>query len=694
MASNKTAKGHTQARRHHKDDDIKRPSTATSDYQKAVSKRQGILSEERVEEDDEDDDKKCPPQRVPSLNPNDEWGASHKPEEQTSATRFKDDPCEPSMKLYEDNNEAKIHNHKGQHKMQSSTKSSERHEGQRTFTPRHEADAIEEAVLFDKTAEMKDGADEHVLASSVYQLSASAEDRNTAHDTLHGRDMVAKASRGPDYSLGSEPVDIQGRYGPNAAENRRRWDEAFSSSRPGAFREGDHDIEEGYTEDAFTVSVEEDNEEQAPAVTREKSIKPISANLVNEEEEDRRLQEKINQAVERERQQAVIAEVVPAGDGDLAERNAHRFGTRRRYWFVIGAFLLLVVTIAILLVLILTGVSKSPPEPGPYPNCKVAYRAYIGNGYCDGDDYNTTECGWDGGDCIPCDNGFFGSNCTLDFPNCTVPNPKYIGNDYCDDERYNRSECGWDGGDCAQPDCTVPFPEWIGDGNCDGDEYNTTECGWDGGDCLRLPCDAGYFGPNCTYSYPNCTVPNPKYIGNGYCDGDEYYNTTECGWDGGDCLPCDDGYFGLYCLLNYTNCLVPNPKYIGNGNCDGGDYNTTECGWDGGDCVAASSKRQRSGESARRLADKSKNSKMRPAYKTKKQKKRASWPTKYIISRETTGSVLIKLSHSYERLITGTSRAAASLMFVLPIRMPHPINHSRDPRSHQSPWNRGKMKIP
>ena len=35
-----------------------------------------------------------------------------------------------------------------------------------------------------------------------------------------------------------------------------------------------------------------------------------------------------------------------------------------------------------------------------YPHCTVTYPALIGNGMCDGGVYNTTECGWDGGDCI------------------------------------------------------------------------------------------------------------------------------------------------------------------------------------------------------------------------------------------------------------------------------------------------------
>ena len=57
--------------------------------------------------------------------------------------------------------------------------------------------------------------------------------------------------------------------------------------------------------------IEEENEDQAPDVTHEIPIDPISAKLVDAEEEEKRLQEKINEAVQRERQQAVVAEVAP-----------------------------------------------------------------------------------------------------------------------------------------------------------------------------------------------------------------------------------------------------------------------------------------------------------------------------------------------------------------------------------------------
>merc|ERR1712038_1216186 len=33
-------------------------------------------------------------------------------------------------------------------------------------------------------------------------------------------------------------------------------------------------------------------------------------------------------------------------------------------------------------------------------------------------------------------------------------------------------------------DCIVPIPDWLGDDWCNGGAYNTSDCGYDGGDCL------------------------------------------------------------------------------------------------------------------------------------------------------------------------------------------------------------------
>jgi hypothetical protein len=155
-----------------------------------------------------------------------------------------------------------------------------------------------------------------------------------------------------------------------------------------------------------------------------------------------------------------------------------------------------------------------------YPDCIVPYPWYIGDGYCNGAEYNVEACGWDGGDCF-----------RTNYPDCIgVDNPSNIGNGDCDNVApYNTEACGWDGGDCLlpdYPDCIgVDNPSNIGNGDCDNvAPYNTEACGWDGGDCLHP-------------DYPDCKGANPYFIGDGNCDDLARYNNAECGWDGGDCLP-------------------------------------------------------------------------------------------------------------------------------------------------------------
>lgn len=137
----------------------------------------------------------------------------------------------------------------------------------------------------------------------------------------------------------------------------------------------------------------------------------------------------------------------------------------------------------------------------PDESCSVDDPDLLGNGVCNGGEYNTPECTYDGGDC---------AEFNKKYPDCRRSDGKY--------------------GSCSSfnatyPGCKVQIPEFIGDGEfCDPGEYNTAECHWDGGDCIDF-----------NRKYPNCKVPKPWYVGDGFCDDNEKYNIAECDWDGGDC---------------------------------------------------------------------------------------------------------------------------------------------------------------
>ena len=113
--------------------------------------------------------------------------------------------------------------------------------------------------------------------------------------------------------------------------------------------------------------------------------------------------------------------------------------------------------------------------------------------------------------------------------------------------------------------CNVARPEWVGDGYCDGEDYNTEGCAYDGGDCCEATCqDADYTcgvnGYQCADplgATATCEAPRPEWIGDGYCDRSADYNNPECGYDGGDCCrsTCTPGDYS--CGYNGYQCLDP-----------------------------------------------------------------------------------------------------------------------------------------
>ena len=141
---------------------------------------------------------------------------------------------------------------------------------------------------------------------------------------------------------------------------------------------------------------------------------------------------------------------------------------------------------------------------------------------------DTAGCNNDGHDC-----SFFLKN----FPDCHVPEPERLGNGHCDGNIYFTNECAFDGGDCSS--CNVTYPSWVGDRICDGNEYLTTGCSMDAGDCAACLSHG----------------IDPLKIGDGICHME--LNTTECGWDGHDCLESP----------KLAPCIVELEDWLGDGFC-------------------------------------------------------------------------------------------------------------------------------
>lgn len=132
------------------------------------------------------------------------------------------------------------------------------------------------------------------------------------------------------------------------------------------------------------------------------------------------------------------------------------------------------------------------------------------------------------------------------YPNCHVDMPSWIGDGICDGEEYNTEACGWDGGDCADPE------EWI--------KYNGQACVFDGalygnavegvdykkwynmdlkwctnkcrktrvpGTCKAYDFDTSTDRCRVYYTYPEDT----KFKGGLTC----WKNPMGCAWDGGVC---------------------------------------------------------------------------------------------------------------------------------------------------------------
>ena len=203
-------------------------------------------------------------------------------------------------------------------------------------------------------------------------------------------------------------------------------------------------------------------------------------------------------------------------------------------------------------------------EDGDCSECIVDDPFCLGDGKCDGGEYNIDACGYNRGDCLKCNDLF--------------ERPDLVGDGRCQkSEEYNDKECKWDGGNCIDEEeiqKRYPNSTWsqiaeLGDGHCDP-EANIEDCGFDDGDCFEI-------------NFPECYFQDLSFISNGKCDYDStpLLNTPECDWDSGDCISRN-----AEMKLKYPtgNChWVIHIENIGDGLFDI-ELNVEECGYDDGDC--------------------------------------------------------------------------------------------------------------
>ena len=208
--------------------------------------------------------------------------------------------------------------------------------------------------------------------------------------------------------------------------------------------------------------------------------------------------------------------------------------------------------------------------------CRVVPKSVserLGNGICDNfDSLNTKGCAFDGGDCL---------DFNKEHPGCKAPNIKLLGDGDCDGPEYNNEACDYDGGDCEDfnkkfPGCKAGIPSWIENNSCsaafDRPGIMTEECKWDNGACGHLLKTGGFPLGNITAVelailvdelsalFPNCDMGHVPYLmGNGICE-DERLNTEECGWEAGDCNEWNKKYPGCAELLHRR--LSANPGWV------------------------------------------------------------------------------------------------------------------------------------
>ena len=164
---------------------------------------------------------------------------------------------------------------------------------------------------------------------------------------------------------------------------------------------------------------------------------------------------------------------------------------------------------------------------------------------------NTQECCYDGGDCKYLNESSVCQSCGHHMSD------ELVGNGFCDGVLLT-PDCCFDLGDCNCPGC--PFNEnIIGNDLCDNDISQMEECCFDGGDCacvtitLENQC-CSVLRSESQYCFPVMAVcPTCVYIhsvrfGDSKCN--DYLNSVNCCFDGGDCI---NRTLGQATLSNYIN---------------------------------------------------------------------------------------------------------------------------------------------
>ena len=223
-----------------------------------------------------------------------------------------------------------------------------------------------------------------------------------------------------------------------------------------------------------------------------------------------------------------------------------------------------------------------------------AFDPYIGDGFCD-DLTNVAECNHDGGDC--CGDDVKTDYCTDCICHLTTANPINPTTDVPIDpttaeptnptttQPTDPTTTGPTGPTTDPTDpCQLDdyYVNWIGDGICD-DFINTAECGYDGGDCCGDEVDTDFCNA-CICHTTNITTVSPTDLTTA-----EPINSTTVGptdpTTADPAKSCDEDfvYYFSYDGNDYTWPGDYFDYWVGDGYCH--DFiNIPECNHDGGDC--------------------------------------------------------------------------------------------------------------